>query len=147
MPSRGIRNVVLTIASATVLAALSVVGASTAGASTNPECYDSVPWACVQIFGNGLYVADVNGWAHNQTATEIDDLHIELYIASSNTYPSDGALLMNSSGFNLPGGDNSSNLSVGPLSLSTDSWLCSAVWQYTGSGYVDLGHKCAEAVT
>jgi hypothetical protein len=140
---RSLAVTALTIVSAAVLTALSATGAS---ASTNPRCVASTPRACVQVFGNGTYVQDVNGWAWNTTRAQIDDLHIELYIQFQSPRPPGGthwAFLMNCGEFNLPGGRNSANCSYSS-SFVTDAnaYVCAAVWQYA-DGYHDRGYSCA----
>jgi hypothetical protein len=111
--------------------------------STSPRCYGGVPWTCLQIFGNGLYVAQENGWAHNPTAAQIDYLHIELYNATSDAGPSQAIAYQNCGQFNLPGGANSSDCSTGSYTLSYALYECDALWQWLGGhSYKDLGYEC-----
>jgi hypothetical protein len=150
MLNRKVRNLAvasLTIASAAVLTALGATGAS---ASTNPRCVDSTPRACVQVFGNGTYVADVNGWAWNTTGAKFGKLHIELYIQFQIARPPGGthwAFLTDCRQFSLPSRHNSAICSYGGNSggFKTDahSYVCAAVWQYADGRYHDRGYSCA----
>jgi hypothetical protein len=149
MLNRKVRNLAvagLTIVSAAVLPALD---ATTASASTNPKCVDSTPRACVQVFGNGTYVADVNGWAWNTTGAKLSRLHIELYIQFQTARPPGGtnwAFLADCGQFTLAPHRNSADCSYGGSGgFETDAhaYVCAAVWQYADGRYHDRGYSCA----
>ena len=149
MLNRKVRNLAvagLTIVSAAVLPAL---GATSASASTNPKCVDSTPRACVQVFGNGTYVADVNGWAWNTTGAKLSRLHIELYIQFQIARPPGGtnwAFLADCGQFTLASHRNSADCSYGGSGgFQTDAhaYVCAAVWQYADGRYHDRGYSCA----
>ena len=131
------------IASAVVLTA---AFAPSASATTPPTCVTSdVPWSCVQVFGSGLNVQEMNGWAHNQTGSTIFYLHIELYYAGGPQPPLYGTPIGNCGQFNLPGGANSPNCSSGSFSFTGPAYACSAVWQLihpTPPEWRDLGWVC-----
>ena len=128
------------IASALVL---TVPFAPSASASTPATCVTSDhPWPCIEVFGNGLYVQDMNGWAHNADTMTIYNLHMELYWAAHNEPPLYGHYIKNSGEFNLAGGHNSSNVSYGPVTWSGPRYLCNAVWQDNFGYHTDLGYVC-----
>lgn len=111
--------------------------------STNPKCHSDgsiIPWACVQVFGNGLIIDAWNGWAYVPATSVLYDsssAHIELYYNSRGPYGP--ATHYSNSGHNCPGftintGKNSPNCSWPGASASKKvnaGYYCAAVWWYT----------------
>lgn len=64
-------------------------GAASAEASIRPNtsgasCVESTPWSCTQVYGNGTFIVQMNGWAHNASSVTIADLYLQLtYIDKS----------------------------------------------------------------
>ena len=128
------------IAAAVILPFIAVTGSASASVTPNTTpatCKTTTtPWACVQVFGNGTDIVQMNGWAHNTTGAQLDYLHIELY----DTY---GVVIKNCGQFNLAAGANSPNCSWAPNAGEPAANYCAAVWQWLGGkNYADLGWEC-----
>lgn len=164
--SRRICNIAviaITIVSTAVVIAL---GATSASASTAPECSGGAPRACIQVFGSGMNVSQVDGWIWNNTSSKLTDAHVELYTAlisqgplaggGSGSVPLYGA--GNGSGncgsYNLAPGTNTPNCSGYNFSLYnfyyyeehlavSSAYLCAAAWQYANGAYYVKGWRCA----
>ena len=180
---RNLAVTAVTIVSATGLSALFAAGASasvtaaanpghaavTAAASAAPNtsatpdstgflCAPAVshlPKACVQVFGSGLNISSMTGWAYNPTTSSYTgySAHIELYyMTPGNFAASSGSFgdgdpelapsipVPNGHGGNCPeytlkAGANSSPCSWDPAELGVNpvvnkGYYCSAVWVY-----------------
>jgi hypothetical protein len=145
MLNRRVRNFALaamTISSAFLLA---ILGATAASASTNPICSGGAPRDCVQIFGNGLQVVQVDGWVWNNTGMFIGSAHIEFYDAPAYQSPNArgshfllncGVFSVNPNSNSILCYDNAVPQPTGPIDE------CTASWQDSGSSHFLLGFAC-----
>jgi hypothetical protein len=121
---------VTTVAPATLASA----NASATPDTTLPQC-DTVYelWSCVQVFGSGLHIDRMNGWAHNDRNQVISgSFWNELYYDHDNVRPGDGTGyrgILNCSFLSLPPGGNTANCDWAPNANEAQGYYCDAIWQ------------------
>lgn len=136
MLNRTVRN--LAVAAVTTLSAAVLIplGATSASASTLPKCGadgPDIPRICVQVFGNGNYIAQMNGWMWNTTGIEQfnGEYRIELYLKrTAKAEPPGGSafhFIRYCTVGDVPNGHNSANCSFGPRNNADTGYYCAAL--------------------
>lgn len=165
-----------TAATGAALAAPAAAHASAIPDTTNVLCAASgsiLPKACVQVFGSGVNISSLNGWAYkpNSPLYTGDSAHIELYYMTPHNFAvSTGSFgggdpelapsipVPNGHGgncpeYNLQSGANSNPCSWDPAELGENpvvnaGYYCSAVWVYFEPGSAEpwllASYRCAD---
>jgi len=121
---------------------IALTPAMPASATSAATCVtQDVPWPCVQVFGTGVFVVAMNGWANNATNAQIDNLHIELHRNDPTT--GQNVIIKKCAPFNLPPGANSANCNWAPNHTELAGRYCADVKQaITSTTYRNLGTSC-----
>lgn len=142
---------VLTAAATTiaVMAALTMIPASSASASTGVLCNENADgwfWPCMQINGYGTTIYNIAAWAHTpawfQIPNELGDFpvteHLEL------TSPN-GTPLWNSPSFNIrPGQNSAAYYWIPKFHAGSPGWYCITGWDkdFEFQRWQNDGHTC-----
>jgi hypothetical protein len=148
-----IREFSVAVAMTFLVTAVMALGATGASASTGVLCTGGAGRACIQVTGADLFVQNVNGWVWNNTSSDLNNVHDELYTNPNEAGPdaAESAPLVGSGNdgdgncysYDLAPGQNTPNCNGYGIGFENPTWLCSAAWQYLGGGaYKILGYKC-----
>jgi hypothetical protein len=139
--TRKLASCALAVAAAIIVALILIPGSASAGVAvpntSGPTCtVQDTPWPCAQVYGNGLTIVQMNGWAHNNTDLNIADLHIELY------FNNHSHKIKDCPAFNLSAGANSPNCIWAPNHNEAAGNYCTTVWENVDGTYFDVGDAC-----
>jgi hypothetical protein len=132
------------------VAANTVVPAAPASATpdtTLPQCNTEYAlWSCVQVFGSGLHIDKMNGWAHNDSTVGISgSFWNELYYDKDNVRPGDGTGyrgILNCSFLSISAGGNTANCDWAPNANEAQGYYCDALWQSISGSPGLWSYKC-----
>ena len=134
MPFRSRMGMAL-VAAVIAAAPLALLSAAPAAASFT-QCTNQELNICVHVQGTGLFVDYVSGWAKNNSVNGFTGLHIEI--------EGPAGRLKNCSSFTLGSGQTSPTCKWTRNGYVRAGNYCATLWQWDGSGYLNLGTPCVD---
>ena len=128
------RRILAMLSALAIIIPLTVaIGSASAEAAVIPNtsgasCVQSTPWSCTQVYGNGTFIVQMNGWSHNASSVSITNLHLQLtWVDSSGTVHN----IKSCATFTIAPGANSPNCIWAPNHTEPSGDYRTTLWSCT----------------